>query len=159
MAASFEGTARRLDVIGRWSVVVRVVERWAGLSRDELAEAVVAAVRKPPVDASRLWQAVRADPVMAAAVRGILSGLLREYEGSRDEVFWTYRVTTVRAVLNAPDSEPSPLRSTPQEPSATTTRIEDVGPGFTDPKTVASVGASENSAVSVVPPIEFRAQE
>jgi hypothetical protein len=139
-------------------VVVRVVERWAALSRDELAEAVVAAVRKPPVDASRLWQAVRADPVMAAAVRGILSGLLREYSGSRDEVFWTYRVTTVRAVLNAPDPEPSPLRPISQRPGITTVRIDEVAPsaGFTDPKAVASIGASENS---VVPPIEFRAPE
>jgi hypothetical protein len=89
--------------------VVRMVEQWAQLPRESLVTAVVAAVRQPPADPTRLWRAVQADPVLAATVRGILSGVLREKEGTRDEVYWTYRVNTVRAVLNAtePSTEPT----------------------------------------------------
>lgn len=83
--------------------VARMVEQWAGLSRESLVAAVVSAVRQPPADPTRLWQAVRADPVLAATVRGILSGVLRDKAGTRDEVFWTYRVNTVRAALTAPE--------------------------------------------------------
>lgn len=83
--------------------VARMVEQWAGLSRESLVAAVVSAVRQPPADPTRLWQAVRADPVLAATVRGVLSGVLRDKAGTRDEVFWTYRVNTVRAALTAPE--------------------------------------------------------
>jgi hypothetical protein len=96
---------------------VRTVEQWAQLSRESLAAAVVAAVRQPPADPTRLWGAVKANTVLAATVRGILAGLLREKAGTRDEVFWTYRVTTVRAVLNS--SEPVVEVERPTRPKVT----------------------------------------
>jgi hypothetical protein len=94
-----------------------MVEQWAQLPRESLVTAVVAAVRQPPADPTRLWRAVQADPVLAATVRGILSGVLREKEGTRDEVYWTYRVNTVRAVLNATEPTVEPTVEPSVEPA------------------------------------------
>jgi hypothetical protein len=99
-----------------------------------------------------LWQAVKADPVLAAAVRGILSGLLRDKAGTRDEVFWTYRINTVRAVLTAAapaTTEPraAQQRAPRQVGSATTEAPEVVV--VTPPRAVAP--AATNPSVPVIP--------
>jgi hypothetical protein len=155
---------------------LRTVEHWARLPRERLVTEVTAAVRRPPADPSRFWNAVAADPVLAATVRGILSGLLRDKADTRDEAYWTYRVRTVRAALNATAPAPA-TRRTPtarQEPADR----QDTGPALTasltapaaasDPVAAstpdpapASTGAPATAgaapAVAAVPAIEFQA--
>jgi hypothetical protein len=64
-------------------------------------------VRQPPQDPSQFWRLVGGDVVLAAAVRGILAGLLRDKQGNRDESFWAYRIGTVRALLDSPEQAPA----------------------------------------------------
>lgn len=132
--------------------VARMVEQWAGLSRESLVAAVVSAVRQPPADPTRLWQAVRADPVLAATVRGILSGVLRDKAGTRDEVFWTYRVNTVRAALTAPEPVGTePVNTRQQEARSTAVAAPDLVP-ITPPR-----AAVRKPAGPSVPAIPFQA--
>jgi hypothetical protein len=110
----------------------RTVRQWAGLPRTTLMVKVAALVRQPPQDPSQFWRLVGGDVVLAAAVRGILAGLLRDKQGNRDESFWAYRIATVRAMLDSPEQAPAstdevatspvpaaviPLRDLPSRPA------------------------------------------
>jgi hypothetical protein len=140
---------------------IRAVERWAALPRENLVAAVAAAVRQPPADPSRFWHAVQSDPVLAATVRGVLSGLLRDKEGSRDEVFWTYRINTVRAALNSTGAEPDRQELMPTAPG--TTDPSSAEPSFATSWSSPVAGTStvaEPTRPSTAPgvsPIEFHA--
>jgi hypothetical protein len=85
----------------------RTVRQWAGLPRTTLVVKVAAMVRQPPQDPSQFWRLVGGDVVLAAAVRGILAGLLRDKQGNRDESFWAYRIAAVRAMLDSPEQAPA----------------------------------------------------
>lgn len=139
---------------------IRAVERWAALPRENLVAAVTAAVRRPPADPSRFWHAVQSDPVLAATVRGVLSGLLRDKEGSRDEVFWTYRINTVRAALNTTDAKSKPARQgfAPTAPGVEEPTSDE--PSFATSWSSPAAGTStvaEPTRASSVSPIEFHA--
>jgi hypothetical protein len=142
---------------------IRAVERWAALPREDLVVAVTAAVRRPPADPSRFWHAVQSDPVLAATVRGVLSGLLRDKEGSRDEVFWTYRINTVRAALNSTETGPGSARQEPVPAAPGTSDPSSDEPSFATSwsSPVAGTGTvAESTRPSTVPsvsPIEFHA--
>jgi hypothetical protein len=131
---------------------LRTVEHWAQLSREQLVTEVTATVRRPPADPSRFWSAVAADAVLAATVRGILSGLLRDKANTRDEVYWTYRVHTVRAALNAKQPAPA-ARRTPTVHQESTHRPE-AAPALTE--TLSAAKATTAEAPEAVPAIEFR---
>ncbi|HYS40002.1 MAG TPA: hypothetical protein VEO01_30680 [Pseudonocardiaceae bacterium] len=102
----------------------RTVRQWAALPREVLTTTVAAAVRQPPQQPSRFWRAVSDDVVLAAAIRGILAGMRRDKQGSRDESFWAYRIATVRALLDSTepasaDVDEPPTTSMPVAFSAT----------------------------------------
>jgi hypothetical protein len=136
---------------------IRAVERWAELPREKLVAAVAAAVRRPPADPSRFWHAVLSNPVLAAAVRGVLSSLLRDKQGSRDEVYWTYRINTVRAALHPTDTTavrtPDVVRAAAAPTtSRAPTSVAPTTPTSTEPNDVPDARPSVS-----VPAIEFQA--
>jgi hypothetical protein len=143
---------------------IRAVERWAELPREKLVAAVAAAVRQPPAHPSRFWRVVHANPVLAAAVRGVLSSLLRDKEGTRDEVFWTYRINTVRAALNSTDDAPNHTPGAPRVAAAPKSRAGAPPSTTTGPITAAAlciapgvVADLPGAEPSGVPAIEFLA--
>jgi hypothetical protein len=110
--------------VGVTDPVRRTVQQWATLSREALTAKVSAVVHQPPADPTRFWGAVREDVVLAAAVRGVLAGLLRDKQGSRDENFWAYRIASARAALDgtaaaAPSAPaaPAPASAEPAAPA------------------------------------------
>jgi hypothetical protein len=137
--------------------VSHTVQHWATLPRTLLATKVAAVVRQPPENPSRFWHAVSEDVVLAATVRGILAGLSREKQGTRDETFWAYRITATRALLDAP--EPAPAQRT--QPSVSPATVSLAVPTDTpfQPSTATAAPAQPMPARPPgpsVPQIEFR---
>jgi hypothetical protein len=136
----------------------RTVRQWAGLPRATLAVKVAAMVRQPPQDPSQFWRRVGDDVVLAAAVRGILAGLLRDKQGNRDESFWAYRIATVRAVLDSPEQAPAitnKVAASPVPAAVIPSRDFPSGPGI--PAEVVAPPVPTRRAGHAVPGIEFRA--
>jgi hypothetical protein len=92
--------------------VSRTVQQWSGLDRESLSAKVAGVVHQPPADPAAFWSAVRENVVLAAAVRGVLAGLLRDKQGSRDEAFWAYRIASARAALDKAAEAPTRARAT-----------------------------------------------
>jgi hypothetical protein len=130
----------------------RIVRQWAVLSREMLVAKVAAMVRQPPPDPSQFWGLVSGDVVLAAAVRGILAGLLRDKQGSRDESFWAYRIATVRALLDSPEQAPARIDNAATCPVPVPS-LPSQGPS---PRPSAPP-VSPARLVGQVPGIEFRA--
>ena len=136
----------------------RTVRQWAGLPRATLVVKVAAMVRQPPQDPSRFWRLVGGDVVLAAAVRGILAGLLRDKQGNRDESFWAYRITAVRAMLDSPEQAPASTDEVAPSPvPAAVIPLRDLPSGPAVPAEVAAPPVATRRAGHAVPGIEFRA--
>jgi hypothetical protein len=78
-----------------------VVEQWHNLPRTVLQDKVRQVVKRRDADARQIWAHVRANSVLAAQVRGVLSALRAEVRGTRDEVMWTMWIDQARAILDA----------------------------------------------------------
>ncbi|MEU5695916.1 hypothetical protein [Actinosynnema sp. NPDC020468] len=92
----------------------RIAAAWAGLDARGLTEQVRLLVKAGDGDSRAVWAAVCVDPVLAARVRGALSGLKAEFRGHRDEAMWLLWITRAQQHLTAP---PKPVvREEPAEP-------------------------------------------
>jgi hypothetical protein len=137
--------------------VTHTVQHWARLPRTLLATKVAAVVRQPPEDPARFWRAVSEDVVLAATVRGILAGLSREKQGTRDESFWTYRITATRTLLDTP--EPAAEQHTKPSISSIATSTAATIDTPSQPSTATAAPAQPMPAGPPrpsVPQIEFR---
>lgn len=84
-----------------------VVEQWQNLPRAVLQDKVRQVVKRRDADAKQVWAHVRANSVLAAQVRGVLSALRAEVKGTRDEIMWTMWIDQARAVLDASSDKPA----------------------------------------------------
>jgi hypothetical protein len=98
-----------------------IVAVWSALSQADLADEVSRLVKDRDARAREVWAAVRGDQVLAAKVRGVLSGLRLQVKGTRDEAMrlvWIGQAQQALArVEQAPPSAPVAVPE-PEAPEA-----------------------------------------
>lgn len=154
-----------------------VVEQWLTLPRTVLQDKVRQVVKRRDADAKQIWAHVRANSVLAAQVRGVLSALRAEVKGARDEVMWTMWIDQARAVLDAssdkpekaaPVEKPVPVEkaekaAAPVEKKAEPAEPEQPAAAGKTPNRVSEVAFTPQpvekprTAPPVVPPVMFQA--
>ncbi|HEY0638362.1 MAG TPA: hypothetical protein VGD67_12005 [Pseudonocardiaceae bacterium] len=104
------------------------VERWRDLSmgelRDRVWQLVVAKLGRDHV----VWTAIRRDPVLAARVRGALTGLSSAAAGTRDEAMRRMWIAAAKQALDGP----SPTMDKVMD-AAVTPQPEAVAPTLSSP--------------------------
>ena len=142
-----------------------VVEQWQNLPRAVLQDKVRQVVKRRDADAKQVWAHVRANSVLAAQVRGVLSALRADVKGTRDEIMWTMWIDQARAVLDASSDkpavsvEPKPAAERPAvarkkpEPEP----VPSLEPDPTAELAFAPQPAEKPRAAPSVPPVMFQA--
>jgi hypothetical protein len=95
-----------------------IVAIWSALSQADLADEVSRLVKDRDAHAREVWTAVRGDQVLAAKVRGVLSGLRLQVKGTRDEAMRLVWIGQAQqALARVEQAPPSPPAAVP-EPEA-----------------------------------------
>jgi hypothetical protein len=136
------------------STPASVVEQWQDLPRSVLQEKVRQVVKRRDAEAKLIWTHVRANSVLAAQVRGVLSALRAEVKGTRDEVMWTMWIDQARSVLDAtPEKAADKPAEKPAAPVAEQAPSVKTAPVKAAPVEAAPVKAAEEPAPAEKEPV------
>lgn len=104
------------------------VSRWRELATDELRDRVQQLVAARLDADHSVWRTIRRDPVLAARVRGVLSGMASSIQGTRDEHMRRVWIAAARTALEGNGPVPSPVRRQRSSPVAPTETTDDPKP-------------------------------